>query len=150
MRWRKFFSDNLEIVKSRPKVYIDGREVGTITSDSLSAEPNPEHVNYEPFSGSFSFSIKSDDNETAEKMKAFVAKCRADYFRSLDKWIGECMRTRVVPPIKGKVTVGKVRWRGLELCFGPDNAFYGILQRRRTLYCIDGNTYTKPTKPNEE
>lgn len=39
----------------------------------------------------------------------------------------------VTPPIKGEITRGKVRWRGLKLAYGNDGdrgyAFLGIIQR---------------------
>ena len=144
----------LEILKSKPEVYINGRKVGhlstgTLTSSSLTPGP-PALADFKPFSGTFSFSIPVEDDETKKKMEEFVMKCRAEYIRKIDKWIGDCLRTRVVPPIKGEVTPGKIRWRGLELCFGPDDEFLGIIQRRKILYGVDGNTYPRQTKKEEK
>lgn len=40
------------------------------------------------------------------------------------------LRTQVKPPIKGEITKGKIRWRGLSIVrLHPDNLFMGLLQR---------------------
>lgn len=56
----------------------------------------------------------------------------------------EIMRTVVTPPIKGKVTFGKIRYRGLRVCFGHDEegiVFYGVLQRGKILYTPGGSKW---------
>lgn len=144
---------DLILEKSRPEVYINGRKVGHISGDSstaLSLVDGPSSmVDLKPVSGTVSFSMQIEDKETRKRMEEFARKllvehaCRA-------RWIEDCMRSRVVPPIKGKITVGKIRWRGLELCFGPNDEFLGIIQRRKILYGVDGNTYSKWTKKEEK
>lgn len=36
-----------------------------------------------------------------------------------NKWFEFMLRNKVVPPIKGEITKGKVRWRGLSLVHYP-------------------------------
>lgn len=36
-----------------------------------------------------------------------------------DQWIEFMLREKVVPPIKGEITKGKIRWRGLALIYYP-------------------------------
>lgn len=46
--------------------------------------------------------------------------------------IEELCRTRVVPPIKGEITAGKVKWRGLSLAF----VSYPVNENKYPLRCI--------------
>lgn len=46
--------------------------------------------------------------------------------------IEELCHTRVVPPIKGEITAGKVRWRGLSLAF----VSYPVNEEKYPLRCI--------------
>ena len=67
-----------------------------------------------------------------------------DIQESLNEFYRQCynvaevlMRTVVMPPIKGKVTIGKIRHRGLRMAFGHDSnglVFYGLVQRGKILY----------------
>jgi hypothetical protein len=129
------------VFKGKPEVYIDGRKLGFIEGADLSVEPRPEHVDMTPVSGNFSFAIKAQDEDAIRRISEFVSQCIQEQVRSINEWIEDCLRTRVVPPIKGKVTIGKIRWRGLAVCYGPNGDFLGILQRKRILYCVDGQTY---------
>ena len=144
---------DLKLEKSKPEVYINGRKVGHISSDSLTSlslvDSQPSSAEFKPVSGSLSFSIQIEDNETRKRLEEFARKLLVEHALRA-RWIEDCMRSRVVPPIKGKITVGKIRWRGLELCFGPNDEFLGILQRRKILYGVDGNTYPKQQKKEGE
>jgi hypothetical protein len=35
---------------------------------------------------------------------------------SREAWLEEICRTKVIPPVKGDITPGKIRWRGLRIC----------------------------------
>lgn len=135
--------------KSKPKVYINGKEVGHIVGEDISLSPDdyrPIRKDYNKLvSGSLTVEIK-EDLETMKKMREFLEKMQAEYVRRINEWVEDCLRTRVKPPIKGDITEGKIRWRGLSLAFGPNGEFYGILQRRKILYSVDGNTYTDTKK----
>lgn len=138
--------------KSKPKVYINGKEVGPIVGEDISLsldDYHPIREDYKPVSGSFTFKIK-EDPETMKKMREFIEEMRAEYVRRISEWVEDCLRTRVKPLIKGDITEGKIRWRGLSLAFGPDGEFYGIFQRRKILYSVDGNTYTDTSKKEDE
>ena len=127
--------------KGKPEVYIDGHKAIFIEGCDLSVESRPEHVDMTPVSGNFSFTIRAEDKEAIRRISEFVSKCIEEQVRSINEWIEDCLHTRVVPPIKGEVTIGKIRWRGLAVCYGPNGDFLGILQRKRILYCVDGQTY---------
>lgn len=38
------------------------------------------------------------------------------YVKKYDREIERILRTDAVPPIKGKITKGKIAWRGIRLC----------------------------------
>ena len=142
----------LSMEKSKPKVYINGKEVGHIVGEDISLSSDDYHPireDFKPVSGSFTVEIK-EDSETMKKMREFLEKTRAEYVRRINEWVEDCLRTRVKPPIKGDITEGKIRWRGLSLAFGPVGEFYGILQRRKILYSVDGNTYTDTSKEEDK
>jgi len=141
----------LSMEKSKPKVYINGKEVGHIVGEDISLSPDDHHPireDFKPVSGSFTVEIK-EDPETMKKMRELLEEMMAEYSRRINEWVESCLRTRVKPPIKGDITEGKIRWRGLSLAWGPDGVFYGILQRRKILYSVDGNTYTDTSKEED-
>ena len=142
----------LKIEKSKPKVYINGREVGHLPAgyfDSLSSTPvRSSPATFEPATASFTFEMK-EDAEVRKRMEEFLEKNMAEYIKKINEWIEDCLRNRVRPPIKGEITAGKIRWRGLTLVFGQLGEFYGILQRKRVLYSVDGNTYPDQSKKED-
>lgn len=50
-----------------------------------------------------------------EELKFFEEQCKKENERI--KWL---LRNSVVPPIKGEITAGKVKWRGLALAYQND------------------------------
>ena len=85
------------------------------------------------------------DPETEKKKEELLKLIYKDVEKRIsDKvwaFVEEALRTRVRPPIKGEITSGKIRHRGLRFLYGEDNDFIGIIQRNKTIYCVDGNTY---------
>ena len=124
-----------------PTIYINGKEVGRITG-GFSAHSKPVFkVPEKPLEARFEIKMTDDAKEVLETLMKEFSQYQSDMRKAMNAWIQDCVRTRVVPPIKGEITRGKVKWRGLSLCYGPDGSFLGILQRKHTLYSVDGNTY---------
>ena len=84
------------------------------------------------------FEIKLTD-EDRERMKAITDMIYEDTQRRLPEFYEEVnkkfeyiLRNYVTPPIKGEITKGKVRWRGLQVVWQKTdtlNAFVGVRQR---------------------
>ncbi len=125
-----------------PTISINGKEVGRIT-DGFSVHSKPVFkVPEKPLEMNLEIKMTDDAKEVLETLMKEFNQYQSDMRKAMNAWIDDCVRTRVVPPIKGKITRGKVKWRGLSLCYGQDGSFLGILQRQKTLYSVDGNTYT--------
>lgn len=84
---------------------------------------------------------KKEIEELQKILLEETEKMIAERNSAIEAWVEPCLRTRVNPPIRGEITKGKIKWRGLTLCWGPGYEFLGILQKGKTLYHIDGNTY---------
>lgn len=91
------------------------------------------------------FELSPQQKKEIEELRKILSKGTEKMFdeknRAIEAWVELCLRTRVNPPIRGEITRGKVKWRGLAICRGLNYEFLGILQRGKTLYHIDGNTY---------
>lgn len=60
----------------------------------------------------------------------------------VEEFVMDALRTRVKPLLKGEITPGKIRYRNIKLLYADGGmAFVGILQRKKILYSVDGNTY---------
>ena len=129
-------------------LFIDGKEIGHITgtADTISVEAKPEWEPIKPVTFSATFKVSKESEEAFKRLHEEIAKRRAEMIREVNAWVEDCLRTRVVPPIKGEITKGKIRYRGLAFCFGPEGEFIGVLQHGQTLYHVDGNTYNRPTR----
>lgn len=132
------------INKGKAILYIGGKKLGTITgtNEAISMEREP----LKPATFSFEATLGEDARRAFDKLHEEIAKQRARSVQETNAWLEDCLRTRVVPPIKGEITKGKIRNRGLALCFGPEGEFIGVLQHRSTLYHVDGRTYNTPTQ----
>ena len=64
------------------------------------------------------------------------------YNEEVEKAVLHICRNYVTPPIKGELTRGKIRWRGLKIAYGHDGygcyGFLGIIQRGWLIF-PDGN-----------
>lgn len=129
-------------------LYIDGKEIGHITgtAEAISVEAKPEWEPIKPITFSATFKVSKESEEAFKRLHEEIAKQRAEILQEVNAWVEDCIRTKVVPPIKGEITKGKIRNRGLALCYGPDREFIGVLQHRQTLYHVDGNTYNSPKR----
>lgn len=55
-----------------------------------------------------------------------------EFYKKVDKMVEIMLRNYVTPPIKGEITKGKIRWRGLRIVWqkiDTYDAFVGIRQR---------------------
>ena len=135
------------------KVYVNGKELGWNGATSLPITPVTKDMCAKWMALKYPVSVSMEfkpDDETIRRLKGLQKEMMKDINRlfnernkAINDWIEGCLRTRVVPPIKGEITKGKVKWRGLALCYGPGHDFLGILQRGKTLYSVDGNTYER-------
>ena len=114
--------------------------LGDVSKDSIT----PKDPTWEPGDTiqnlSVSFTMTDDMSKELHKL---IEECKQTQMRlveKVEKTVEDMLRTRVHPPIKGKITERKIKWRRLSLVFKED-AFYGILQRDKMFYCIDGNDY---------
>ena len=53
-------------------------------------------------------------------MQDTIYRITEEMCKSEEEWLEEIYRTKVIPPIKGKITLGKIRWRGLVICSQQD------------------------------
>lgn len=129
-------------------LYIAGKEIGHITgtAEAISVEAKPEWEPIKPITFSATFKVSKESEEAFKRLHEEIAKQRAEILQEINAWVEDCIRTKVVPPIRGEITKGKIRYRGLALCFGPEGEFIGVLQHGQTLYHVDGNTYNSPTR----
>ena len=127
---------------------IDGKVIGPITgtSEAISANMKSEWEPAKPLTLSFACEVSKEAHEAFKRLHEEVMEQRASMLQEINAWVEDCIRTKVVPPIKGEITKGKIRCRGLALCYGPDGEFIGVLQHRQTLYHVDGNTYNSPKR----
>lgn len=125
--------------------------IGRVSNCSLSAAGEIPHIDADVIkskSHELEFLLNPDPeterkmNELRELIYKDVEKQIKEFSEKVWAFIEEALRTRVKPPIKGEITPGKIRYRGLKLLYG-ENAFefIGIIQRNKTIYCVDGKTY---------
>ncbi len=88
--------------------------------------------------GDISFDIKLTEKNKVE-MRALqellfkdVEKQLSEFYAKVEEIVEHIMRNYVTPPIKGEITKGKVKWRGLQLVWQETDtydAFVGVRQR---------------------
>lgn len=65
-----------------------------------------------------------------------------EFNKRVEEFVMDALRTRVKPLLKGEITPGKIRYRNIKLLYADGGmTFVGILQRKKILYSVDGNTY---------
>lgn len=52
------------------------------------------------------------DHFFARERKAIMIRL---YYKKVEKEIEHALRNNAVPPVKGEITQGKIKWRGIEL-----------------------------------
>ena len=71
-----------------------------------------------------------------------LSKRIREFNKRVEEFVMDALRTRVKPLLKGEITLGKIRYRNIKLLYADGGmSFIGILQRNKTLYCVDGETY---------
>lgn len=67
--------------------------------------------------------FKSDELLQVERILSQIIKdARLAYIQNEGKIFIEALRTVAVPPIKGEITKGKIKWRGIRIVQGPYGA----------------------------
>ena len=56
-----------------------------------------------------------------------------DYFIEREKIFEQAIRTNAVPPLKGKITKGKIKWRGIYLVQCPKRNEEYLSQRGKRI-----------------
>ena len=56
-----------------------------------------------------------------------------DYFVKTNEVFELAVRTNAVPPIKGDITIGKIRWRGIYLVQCPKRNEQYLMQRGKQI-----------------
>jgi hypothetical protein len=83
--------------------------------------------------------IESDfllDDYESLKIQEMETRLVGEMMEGLNKTLETIVREYSVPPIKGEITKGKLRWRGLRLCSSPmilGNTRYWIEQRGKQI-----------------
>lgn len=61
-------------------------------------------------------------------------ECISKYYREMNLSIEYILRNKIDKPIKGEITKGKLRWRGIkDLCYTQNQGFLGIRQRGKVI-----------------
>lgn len=104
-----------------------------------------------PISFECKFAMSKENEEALRKLREDVEKVQRaameTFCKKVDAAVEYILRNHVTPPIKGEITKGKVRWRGLQMVWrNTENgqAFIGIRQRD-TLITLDGKKIPFPT-----
>jgi hypothetical protein len=81
--------------------------------------------------GTLKFSFKCDG--AAEAIKQLAEMAMEAFYASVELSVNKIVRNYVEPPVRGEITRGKLRWRGLALIFAKDDhgndVFLGVYQR---------------------
>ena len=91
------------------------------------------------------FAMSKESEDVWIKM---YVEASEEFNKKVYEYVEHIVRNYVTPPIKGEITKGKMRWRGLSLAWTTtDNgrAFIGVKQRN-TLITLDGKKYRLNTQ----
>lgn len=64
----------------------------------------------------FSPELDSDILKNHELEKQIICDVSTKMAKAIDDEMIKILRTYAVPPIKGEITAGKVKWRGIKMC----------------------------------
>lgn len=94
-------------------------------------EPKTDMVLNKDLNFSFNFEVDEKSRAELEKMIAeTTAQQYLEFMKKVEEATEHICRNYVTPPIKGPMTKGKIRWRGLSLAWGPEETeFLGVIQR---------------------
>lgn len=110
--------------------------------------PSVDEITQKAYRKKFEFILHPSEDQKRqieEIERIFIEELKErkkEYVKRIEGFVEDALRTRIKPLLKGEITRGKVRYRGLTLIYADDGlSFIGILQRNKTLYCVDGKTY---------
>lgn len=88
------------------------------------------------FSCEFEIKLPENNKEEIKTIQELLSKDverqLSEFYAKVEKIVENIMRNYVTPPIKGEITKGKIRWRGLQMVWQKTDtydAFVGIRQR---------------------
>jgi hypothetical protein len=133
---------------SKFSINVNGvwKEIGEINADTTDeafcidsdvAYPHPLPLE---FTATLNYD-KKEFERLQRKMAREIEKQISEYHKVLEPEIEKILRTRVKPPIKGEITKGKVKWRGLSLVWAREGVEILGVGQRGILYCVDGKDY---------
>lgn len=117
----------------------DGKKVasGITNADcQMPCRELPKKIDWKKFDDfKFEFEMKQSKEEM-ENIQEFLIneteRLLSEFYAKVNEAFEKIVRNYVTPPIKGEITKGKVRWRGLQMVWqrtGGFDAFVGIRQR---------------------
>ena len=103
--------------------------------------------------------ILNENNEQLENLRkkilAIIQDANNKTAQAKEEWIKDTLLKYAYPPIKGEITKGKIKWRGIDIRFyhEPNNfEKHSIYQRHKQIglaFCVEypneSNSYTLKT-----
>lgn len=77
-----------------------------------------------------------------------IKRLQEQHYKDFDEFLESVVRTKAVPPIKGDLTKGKIKWRGIKLCQRDMGAGYFVWLEQRGKQ-IGGSYWTHYPKTAE-
>jgi hypothetical protein len=82
--------------------------------------------------------IYNDFHEESESIRMLQEEFINRILKAQDEFIEHVLRNHVTPPIKGEITRGKIKWRGLEILNDIQSSKLWIRQRGVDIHiCFD-------------
>ena len=76
--------------------------------------------------------LKSRTSESETAIDGiFVLNVQKGWEETIEEEFEMCLRKKVVPPIKGEITLGKIRWRGIRRIIIPGLGITYLEQRNK-------------------
>lgn len=96
------------------------------------------------FSCGFEIKLTEKDKEIMKAIQDLlyndVEKQLSEFYAKVNEIAEHIVRNYVTPPIKGEITKGKVRWRGLQIVWQKTDGYYAFvgIRQRDVLIFPDG------------
>lgn len=120
----------------------DGKKLGDSVTTINCLKPNgdlPKKTEWKyngELKATFDIKLTEEDRKQMKLIENLLfeetSRQLENFYKKVDKMVEIMLRNYVTPPIKGEITKGKVRWRGLRIVWQKTNtydAFVGIRQR---------------------
>lgn len=93
------------------------------------------------------FAIAEYDEVTSFDMQKHINNFLESVAKQKERMIKDCLTTNAVPPIKGEITAGKVKWRGIK--FYEQGNYMWIAQRGKRISPKWGKISYEATNENK-